>query len=166
MDEHHPDRQALQAQLAHFRFGMLTTFDAELGQLRSRPMTNQQLEFDGTLWFFTADTTGTYREVTREHHVNLSYADPDAMRFVSVSGLASVVRDRERASALWSPVYQAFFPGGLDDPHLVLLRVDITQAEYWEASSGRMVQLYRLAKAALTGRPADLGTEHRRLDRI
>ena len=36
-------------------FCMLTTIDG--GVMRSRPMSTQQTEFDGDLWFFTSDRT-------------------------------------------------------------------------------------------------------------
>jgi general stress protein 26 len=35
--------------------------------------------------------------------------------------------------ALWPKWVEVFFPKGIDDPDLVLLRVDIEKAEYWDA---------------------------------
>jgi len=40
------------------------------------------------------------------------------------------VRDEATAKELWNVFAQAWFPEGVDDPHLALLRVDIEQAEY------------------------------------
>jgi general stress protein 26 len=54
----------------------------------------------------------------------------------------------------------AWFPGGLDDPHLALINVDIHSAEYWDSASSKMTQLFAVAKGIFTGqRPADVG-EH------
>ncbi|WP_148716530.1 pyridoxamine 5'-phosphate oxidase family protein [Chitinolyticbacter meiyuanensis] len=160
------DHRALWEKLRHFRFGMLTTVDDQHQQLRSRPLTNQDIEFDGTLWFLTSDTTSTYREIDRDHLVNVSYADPDRGLFVSVSGHGRLLRDREKAATLWNPLYKAFFPEGLDDPHLVLLKVEVTEAEYWDSPAGPVRQLYRLAKSAVTGEPPYDDTEHRRIDTL
>src|SRR5208337_4347672 len=51
--------------------------------------------------------------------------------YVSFTGHASVVQDREKMQDLWCPAYRAWFPRGLDDPELALLRVDVERAEYW-----------------------------------
>jgi general stress protein 26 len=51
------------------------------------------------------------------------------------------VRDRTLTKQLWQPSYEDWFPGGVEDPALVLLKVDIQQTEYWDPSQGRMVQL-------------------------
>lgn len=130
---------------------MLTTVAPD-GSLRSRPLATQKTPFDGTLWFFTDVPSGKTREIRRDEHVNLSYADHHRGRYVSISGVASIVRDREMAERLWRPELRVWFPRGLGDPDLALLRVDVTDAEYWDAPSGTMVRLTGLVRAAVTGR--------------
>jgi general stress protein 26 len=130
---------------------MLTTETAG-GLLRSRPMAMQQFDLiDGVVWFFTAEDSPKTEEIARDQHVNLAYSAPDKQRYVSLSGLARVVKDQARARQLWKPAAKVWFPDGLDDPRLALLRVEIEAAEYWDAPSSRMVQLYGLAKLAITG---------------
>lgn len=129
---------------------MLTTVEED-GSLRSRPMAGQQDEFEGTLWFFTRASSHKTMEVAGHHQVNLSYADPDDQEFVSVSGPAELVRDRTKARELWSEPLRTWFPKGLDDPDLALLRVTVEKAEYWDSPSATMVYLYGYAKARLTG---------------
>src|SRR5438132_409520 len=110
------------------KVAMLTTV-AEDGCLRSRPMVTQDKDFDGTLWFFTQAGAPKVSEVEREERVNLSYANPDDQRYVSVSGTARLVRDRDRIREFWSPALKAWFPKGPDDPELALLRVEVDRAE-------------------------------------
>lgn len=159
-------RRKLWEKIKDIKFGMLTTYDPLLRALRSRPMTNQQVEFDGTLWFFISDQTAASREVLIDHTVNVSYADPDSTMFVSVSGTAEVVDDREKASQLWNPLYKAWFPKGLDDPHLRLLKVTVSDAEYWDSPSSTMVQLYGAARSLLTGESAYNLGEHEKLNHL
>lgn len=130
---------------------MMTTEDND-GTLRSRPMQTQEAEFDGTLWFFTHASSHKVHEIHREHRVNLSYADPAGNRYVSVSGLATLVRDRAKIDELWTPALKAWFPAGKDDPEAALLRVDVSKAEYWDAPSSKLVMLVGFTKALLTGR--------------
>lgn len=145
------------------RFAMLTTVDTD-GSLRSRPMATQEAEFDGELWFFTGASSPKVDEVGRDHRVNLSYAAPDDNTYVSISGTARLVRDKAKAKELWNPALKAWFPDGLDDPDLALLRVQVEKAEYWDSPSSKMVQLYGLAKAVLTGKRADDIGENEKID--
>lgn len=143
------------------RIAMMTTQDDDV--LRARPMQGYQDSFDGTLWFFSRLSSHKRLEIEREHQVCLAYADPDHQRYVSVSGVASLEKDKARAKALWNKYAAAWFPEGLDDPDLVLIRVRTEQAEYWDSAASRAVQLYRVAKARLTGeRP--YGGENEKLD--
>jgi general stress protein 26 len=58
---------------------------------------------------------------------------------------------------LWNPFYKAWFPDGLDDPHLGLLRVDVEKAEYWDSPNSKVVQLAGFVKALVTGQKAKGG---------
>jgi general stress protein 26 len=143
---------ALGARIASVRIAMLTTVDAD-GHLVAHPMTRQDIDPDGNLWFFTSDASSLWQHVAAHAHVNVSFANPDDYVYVSVSGHAEQVRDRDRMRQLWNPFVAAWFPDGVDDPHLALIRVHAHTAEYWDAHGGRMVQLFRMAKAAVTGHP-------------
>ena len=129
---------------------MLTTVD-ESGALRSRPMMTQRVEFDGDLWFFTKAGAPKVGEIEHDQHVNVSYSSPADQHYVSMSGRARLVRDRARIEELWNPAYQAWFPEGLDDPEIALLKVSVEQAEYWDSPTSTVVHLVGLAKATLTG---------------
>lgn len=144
--------EKLRALIKDIDFCMLTTADQD-GTLRSRPMSTQQAEFDGDLWFFTEANTAKVEEVQRDQHVNVSYSDPDKNCYVSVSGIAQVMRDKAKIKELWSPVLRAWFPKGPDDPNLALLKVTVNQAEYWDDTSSSMVQFLKMVKAAVTGVP-------------
>lgn len=138
------------------KIAMLTTVEAD-GTLRSRPMGTQQTEFDGDLWFFTGKNSGKVAEIQHDQHVNVSYAAPDDNRYVSVSGRAELIDDKTKEKELWNPFIKAWFPKGLDDPDLLLLKVRVEAAEYWDAPSSTMVNLVGFAKAVLTGNRPDIG---------
>lgn len=148
--DHNEDIQKLGAMIKEIKFAMLTTAEPD-GTLRSRPMATQATEFDGELWFFTAASAPKVEEIEQDHHVNLSYAAPDKNLYVSVSGKARMIRNRKKAEELWNPAYKAWFPKGLDDPDLALLKVSVTQAEYWDSSSSAVVHLVGFVKALATG---------------
>ena len=136
-------------------FAMLTTVNG--GQLRSRPMSTQEFDFDGDLWFFTSDNTHKVDEIERDNRVNVAYAKPEDNVYISVSGQAQLVKDKEKIEELWNPILKAWFPKGLDDPTLSLLKVSVEEAEYWDSPSSTIVQLVGFVKALVTGKSADGG---------
>lgn len=142
--------QKLTKELKGIRFAMMTTLETD-GTLHSRPMATHEIEADGSLWFFTHADTPKVDEVEQHQQVNLGYADPDDNRFVSIAGIARVVRDKAKMQDLWSDFLKAWFPLGLNDPELALLKVEPQGAEYWDGNSTSMVRLANIARAAFTG---------------
>jgi len=136
-------------------FCILTTVDG--GHFRSRPMSTQEFEFDGDLRFFTNENTHKVTEIQQDDRVNVAYSKLEGSRFVSVSGRGEIVKDRAKIEELWNPVLKAWFPDGLEDPTLCLLRVNVEEAEYWDQPSGRIVQALGFVKALATGSEMDTG---------
>ena len=155
-------QQELWERIESVRTAMLTTTEPD-GTLRSRPMWTQGDEFDGSPWFFTSDEAPKVDELERNPQVCLSYGAPDTDLYLSVSGRAELVRDEAKAKELWNTFAQAWFPGGVDDPHLALLRVDVEQAQYWEDKKPKVLQFAEIVLGAVTGRPPKSG-EERKLD--
>ncbi len=137
-------------------FTMMTTIDTD-GVLRSRPMSTQESEVTDALWFFTSDQTHKTDEIEKDNRVNLSYAKPGDNAYVSVSGTAEIVHDKAKMEELWNPILKAWFPKGLDEPHICLLKVKAEQAEYWDSTSSTLVQIFGFVKAMATGQRADGG---------
>jgi general stress protein 26 len=54
-------------------------------------------------------------------------------------------------------MYKAWFPKGEGDPEIAVLRVDVTEADYWEASSSRIVRSVKYLAAAATDGAVDVG---------
>ena len=143
------------------RFAMFTTRH-DNGHLHSRPMTtqNSKLDEDSNLWFFMSRKSEPVADLAADSTVNVVYADPGADSYVSVSGTASVDEDAAKKQQLWSKMAEVWFPEGPSDPDLALVRVQITHANYWDVTDSKVVQLYKMAQAAMTGKPpTDLG-EH------
>lgn len=148
-------KQKLWSMMRDVQFAMLTTDDG--GTLRARPMVASQQWFEGTLWFFTRFSSHKVQEVETDHRVGVTYADPSKQNFVSLSGIAKVVRDKAEIIAHWSEPLRTWFPKGTDDPDIALLRVDVHSGEYWDAPSSTMVHAYGYLKATLVGEPPDPG---------
>ena len=137
------------------KIAMLCT--SQNDHIRSRPMSTAQFDDEGNIWFFTNEHSGKAEELSDSHQICLSYSSPSKNSYISVSGEASIVNDWAKMKELYNPAIKAWFPQGLDDPNLALLKVTPSQAEYWDSSSSKMVTLFQMAKAILTGEKYDEG---------
>lgn len=136
--------------LEDLRLCMLTT-TTEPGDFHSRPMAVQQVDDDGTLWFFVDRTSPKVADIAREPRVNAAFAGTTS--WVSVAGRASLVDDPALQHELWNSMVEAWFPDGPDDPAITLLRVDAESAEYWDSPGGRLATAISLVKTKVTGEP-------------
>ena len=153
----HHDTPTLFSLLDGVQYVMLTTRDPG-GALISRPLQLLELDRDGVLWFFTAASSDKVRDIDRDAAVSMTFEEPRNRMFVSISGRAAIVEDRERINRLWSVAQTIFFPRGRDDPELALLKVVPSSGRYWDGSESLLGTLIKFGKAALLGEAQDLGT--------
>jgi general stress protein 26 len=157
------DLEKLRELVKDIDFCMLTTVD-EGGDLHSRPMSsNGDIDTNGDIWFFTNASSHKVSEISELPKVNVSFADPDNQRYVSVSGAAQVVRDREKIEELWRPEFKIWFPKGKDDPEIALLRVSLEKAEYWDSPSSTIGYALSFVSSLVTGKQPDMG-ENRKVN--
>jgi general stress protein 26 len=126
--------------------------------------TNKEVEFNGDVWFFTYASSLKVSEINRRHEVNVSYADPKKQSYVSLTGTAEIVRDRNKLEELWQPQLKAWFPKELEEPDIALLKVNVEKAEYWDSPSSLVANAISLFKAVTTGEPASNVGEHEKVD--
>lgn len=162
--KHDPEAAAKLKKLAKdINIAMLTTTDAE-GALHSRPMaTNGEVEFDGTIWFFTYASSGKAHEVEANPRVNVSFSDTRTQTYVSFSGTARIVRDKAKIKELYKPVLNAWFPKGTEEPDIALLEVTAEKAEFWDSPSGFIATTVGLIKSAATGTPPGQMGDHEKV---
>lgn len=151
----HEAREHLWSMIKDIRIAMFTARHPDNGHLHSRPMTTQntKLDEDSSLWFFMSRRSDPVADLLKETSVNVVYADPRSDSYVSVSGEAAVVNDLAKKQQLWSKLAEAWFPGGPTDEDLALVEVRITHANYWDVKDSKIVQLFKMAKASVTGKP-------------
>lgn len=144
-------------------FCMLTTLN-ESGDLHSRPMSvNGEVEFDGDLWFFTYGESHKVHEIDGDHRVNASFAQPKGQTYVSISGRAALVRDKDKIKELWQPSLKAWFPDGVDTPDIALLKVSAEKAEYWDSPGSAIAHAIGFAKGLVTHEQVNVG-ENEKID--
>jgi general stress protein 26 len=120
------------------------------------PMTLQEMDRKGDLWFFTSRNSDHFKDIESDNRVQLIVTNTDDHTYISLYGNAVQVVDDRKVDELWNPMLQAWF-NGKDDSDLALLNINVESAFYWDNDQNKLVSLYHLAKAAAIGERADLG---------
>ncbi|WP_414566718.1 MULTISPECIES: pyridoxamine 5'-phosphate oxidase family protein [unclassified Anabaena] len=136
--------QQLREIMADINCGMLTTVDQN-AQLHSCPMCKSgEISSDGALWFFSYAHSQKVNDIQHNQQVNVSFTSPDQQRYISVSGTAQLVEDRNKMQEKWQPELHTWLPKGLDEPDIILLKVNVHQADYWDSASSIQPQKIKL----------------------
>ena len=153
-------RQRLSELVSRFDTAMLVT-RTDSGGIRARPLSIADSGEDGALYFSTAIESPKVDELEQDPHV--AVVMQSRRRYVSISGVAHLVRDRALIERLWSASWKIWFPQGKDDPSLCVLHVEPIEAAYWDMSGRQGVKyVFQMAKAFLTGTqpPSDQDERH------
>lgn len=119
---------------------------------QTRPMGTQKVDDDGKLWFLSAADSDKNEEIKQDENVQLIYSKASDSHFLSVSGKASITRDKTKINELWNKWAEAWFKGGKDDPRLTVVCVEPIDAHYWDTKNGKMITLIKLAISAFSGK--------------
>lgn len=99
-------------------------------------MTAQLHGDKGPIWFFTARDNALVQKLAPGNRAIATFAAKNHDLFATLHGSLSIETDRTMIDRLWNRFIAAWYPGGKDDPNLVLLRLDAEKAEVWlDASS-------------------------------
>jgi len=146
---------------------MMTTRRSD-GHLESRPMATQKRASGADLWFVAAEGSGKTRDIAADPHVNLAYYKDRTREWVSVSGIATLSRDRGMIHELYARDWSMWFAdegdprhGTPDDPRLVLIGVDVHAASFLELDRPQPVVLFEVVKGWVTGDTPDVGEVQR-----
>ena len=150
--------QKVRKLLKRFRAAMLVTDGG--GELHARPMALVgKSEFDGSLWFFTERGSGKIVEAELGQATSLIFQNDRASVYLHLLGHAVEVKDRDVMAQMYTPLLKTWFPEGLDDPELTMLRFTAESGKYWENPGGKIRMLAAFTGALISGEPSQVGRE-------
>ncbi|WP_337245931.1 pyridoxamine 5'-phosphate oxidase family protein [Luteimonas sp. gir] len=121
----------------------------------TRPMSIEQADDDGVLWFLSAADSHKNAEIQADPNVRLYLQASKHSGFLVLDGQATVSRDRDRIEALWSPIMKTWFTEGKDDPRITVIRVQPQAGYYWDNKHGDFVAATKMALGAAIGKTLD-----------
>ena len=133
-----------------FDVAMLVTHTVN-GGLRGRPLAIQQHAADQSLWLATSDQSDKVRDISGNADCAVICHDGEkSPTYVSMSGLATIVRDPAKVRELWRPSWRLWFPNGPEEEDIVLLRFEPTHAEYATPVAGKLGVMVSAVKRLIT----------------
>jgi general stress protein 26 len=125
----------------------------------ARPMATQRVDDDGSIWFLSSRSSMKDRDIEQDPQIQLIYSDADSSEFMSILGEAEELDDKGLKQELWSPMAKTWFPKGVDDPDLAVIRVRPEDGYYWDTKDGRFVSIMKIMASSMTGGGHDGGVE-------
>lgn len=157
-EEQNQDVSKLVDLVKDVRSCMLITIEKYTDLLSGRPMGISKIDADGTMWFFTKTTSQKVDEIEQNKQISLAIMSESKNIYLMVNGTADLSYDYTKMKELWNPVMKAWFPEGLEDPDMMLIKVTPSAARYWDSSASKMVVALNMVKAIVTGKEYNEGT--------
>ncbi|MDZ4845136.1 MAG: pyridoxamine 5'-phosphate oxidase family protein [Chitinophagales bacterium] len=151
-DEHNQNIEKFIAMVKETRICMFITLEGNSENLSGRPMSINKIDEDGALWFFTKASSHKVDALEESQKVAVAIASENSNNYLMIHGSGALHHDKAKMKELWSPVLKAWFPLGLDDPDMTLIKVTPDEVSYWDGSSSKMVVLFNMLKAIVTGK--------------
>ena len=128
-------------------------------ELTARPIgiVGDSTAFDGTLWFITDRRSRKVAAIESGAVTTLLFQNDKEGSYLHLSGRAAVVDDRARLEQVYSTLQRTWFPRGLDDPDIILVRFDAESANYWDAHDSYVRLAAAFVKSLVTGEPGKSG---------
>lgn len=117
----------------------------------STPMSVQDIDDDGTVWFISSTESTRNHVLARDPRVELAFQNEAKYEYLTLHGTATVHTDRATIDAHWSALAGAWFDGGKDDPRVSIIAVKPLGGHYWETRAGKLIAFAKMSYAALTG---------------
>ena len=127
----------------------------------ARPMSVQQVDEKGNLWFLSASDSHKNEELALNPKVTLYFQGSAHSDFLQLTGEATVSRDPEKIKELWEFVVKTWFTEGIDDPRITVIRVTPSGGYYWDTKHGNAVAGIKMLVGAALGKTMDDSIEGR-----
>jgi len=125
----------------------------------SRPMSTQEVDDEGNLWFISNKESIKNLQIKRDSRVHLMYSNDSKHHYLSLSGYAELLDDKQKIEELWNPFINAWFEEGKNDPNVSVIKVVPEEGHYWDTQNGKLLSLLKIAVATITGKEMDGSVE-------
>lgn len=120
-----------------------------------RPMSVQEMDDEGNLWFLSANDSHKNHELAANPFVKLFFQGSAHSDFLFISGKAEISQDKNKIEELWEPLLKTWFTEGKDDPRISVIKVIPLAGYYWDTKHGNAVAGIKILIGAAIGKTMD-----------
>jgi len=120
------------------------------------PMYTKRVDEAGNLWFLSSKNSDHNHNILQDADCQLLYSGGSS-NFLSVYSTAEIIDNRDAIESLYKKMDNAYFDGP-EDPQITAIKFSPKEAAYWSADGNKLVSLFKMGLAAVTGKDQDLGT--------
>lgn len=128
---------------------------AVTGSHAARPMSVQEVDDAGNLWFLSSKDSHKNLELETDPAVTLYFQGSSHSDFLTLSGRATISQDKARIKELWEPVHKTWFTEGIDDPRITVIKFIPSDGYYWDTKHGMTVAGIKMLIGAALGQTLD-----------
>lgn len=121
----------------------------------TRPMSVQEVDDEGNLWFLSANDSYKNYEIENDSAVQLLFQGSSYSDFLNLYGKATISEDKQKIKELWKPIMKTWFTGGEDDPRISIIKVKPEEGYYWDTKHNMAVGLLKRLTGAIVGKTMD-----------
>lgn len=151
--------EKLQHMVNAIDIGMLCSRPKEDDYVYAIPMSRQEVDDEGNIWFLFSSESETFRNLQKNDQVSLLFSDVKSYNFLSINGVAEVSQDAQKIDKYWSKIVEAWFEKGREDARIRVLKVIPKEAHYWDNKTNKLVTFFKIAVSAVSGSKMDIGRE-------
>jgi len=149
----------LKSMVEKIDIGMMCTNTTKIVNLHAVPMSRQEVDDDGNLWFLFSSESETFQNLQNDKHISVLYSDVSNYNFLSINGVAEISTDQTRIEKYWNKMVEGWFEKGKEDPTIRVLKVIPSEAHYWDSKSNKLVTFFKVAVSAVSGQKLDVGRQ-------
>lgn len=131
------------------------TEPSSFGSQGTRPMTVQEVDEQGSVWFLSAKDSHTNKDILADRQVKLYFQGSEHSDFLYLEGPAFISEDKEKIEKFWSPLLKVWFTEGIDDPRISLIEVRPDSGYYWDNKHGNTIAGLKMLIGAAIGKTMD-----------
>jgi len=121
----------------------------------ARPMSLQNADDEGNLWFLSAADSHLNQEMATDPYVQLLFQGSEYSDFLNLYGTTSMSQDKEKIEEFWNPILKTWFTEGKDDPRITVIKFTPQEGYYWDTKNNIAVGFFKRLVGAALGKTLD-----------
>lgn len=151
--------EKLQEMVDNIDIGMVCTYPKESGYVHAVPMSRQEVDEQGNIWFLFSSESETFSNLQESNKVSILFSKPSDQNYLNTNGIATISQDQERIDKYWNKYVEGWFEKGREDPRIRILKVSVQDAHYWDTKTNKLFTFFKVVASGITGSKMDVGRE-------